>query len=446
MSTNTSMNPAELADVRRHLDVAAIGSELYARVERLYPICRSITGHGVRETLRLIGQEIDLAVTEVPSGTQVFDWVVPPEWNIRDGYVKNSGGEKIVDFAASNLHVLNYSIPVHRKITLAELQPHLFSIPDRPDWVPYKTSYYSPNWGFCLTDRHRQGLKDDEYEVCIDASLEDGHLTFAECVLPGQSDSEVLFSCHICHPSLCNDNLSGITVAVTLAKLLARTARKYSYRFLFIPGTIGAITWLALNEKMTKKIIHGLVLSGLGDPGRLTYKRSRRGNAEIDRIVAHVLQTSGDPHDIQDFTPYGYDERQYCSPGFNLPVGVLSRTAHGRYPEYHTSADNLDFVRPASLTDSLLKSLSIVEVVEGNAVYTNRNPKGEPQLGRRGLYSTMGGHGDSRSSEEALLWVLNLSDGSHTLLDIAERSQLPFQVIRQVASRLRQHELLSETS
>ena len=320
----------------------------------------------------------------------------------------------------------------------------MFSIPDRPDVIPYKTSYYSPNWGFCLTDRQRQSLRDGDYEVHIDASLEDGHLTLGECVLPGNRPDEVLFSCHVCHPSLCNDNLSGITIAVTLAKLLAARSRRLTYRFLFIPGTIGAIAWLALNEKTATRIKHGLVLSCLGDPGKVTYKRSRRGNADIDRAAAHVLATYGDEHEIHDFSPYGYDERQYCSPGFNLAVGSLSRTPHGRFPEYHTSADNLDFVTPASLADSLLKCLAIVDVLEGNVVYTNRNPKCEPQLGRRGLYSTMGGHGDSRAMEQAMLWVLNLSDGLHSLLDIAERSRLPFEVIRRAASILEQHELLSE--
>jgi aminopeptidase-like protein len=431
--------------MRRHLDPQAVGRELYHRVERLYPLCRSITGNGVRETLALIGREIDVAITEVPTGTQVFDWTVPQEWNIRDAYIKDGNGRRIVDFGASNLHVLSYSVPVHQRIRLAELQPHLFSIPDRPDWIPYKTSYYSSNWGFCLTERQRQALQDDDYEVRIDASLEDGHMTLGQCLLPGRSPDEVLFSCHICHPSLCNDNLSGVTVAVSLAKLLAQQPRRYTYRFLFIPGTIGAITWLALNEAAVARIKHGLVLSCLGDRGKVTYKKSRRGNAEIDRVTALTLATSGDEHELRDFSPVGYDERQYCSPGFNLPVGLLSRTPHGRFPEYHTSADNLEFVTPASLADSLLKCLSIIDVLEGNAAYTNRNPKCEPQLGRRGLYSSIGGHSDTGVMEEALLWVLNLSDGTHTLLDIAERSRLPFDIVRTVASTLQQHELLSET-
>jgi len=438
------MDSTRHSDEPRQIDANVLGKELYERVERLYPICRSITGNGVRETLGIIGRDIPLTTTEVPTGTQVFDWTIPREWNIRDAYVKDGQGRKVVDFAASNLHVLNYSVPVDQRIALSDLQPHLFSIPDRPDWIPYKTSYYSPNWGFCLTERQRQSLTDGEYEVRIDSSLEDGHLTFGECVLPGSRQDEVLFSCHVCHPSLCNDNLSGVTVAVTLARLLAAMPRRHTFRFLFIPGTIGAIAWLALNEQAAARIKHGLVLSCLGDPGKVTYKRSRRGNADIDRATAHVLATSGDEHEILDFSPYGYDERQYCSPGFNLAVGLLSRTPHGRFPEYHTSADNLDLVTPASLADSVLKCLAIVDVLEGNGVYTNRNPKCEPQLGRRGLYSAMGGHGDSRAMEQAMLWVLNLSDGLHSLLDVAERSRLPFAVIRRAASILEQHDLLSE--
>jgi aminopeptidase-like protein len=428
----------------RRLDVQAAGSELYNRLVRLFPICRSITGQGVRETLRLIGAEIDLRVHEVPSGTHVFDWIVPQEWNVRDAYIKDSRGNRIVDFARSNLHVLNYSIPICRPVNLAELDEHLFSIPEHPDWIPYKTSYYAPNWGFCLTDRQRQQLKDDKYEVCIDSTLSDGHLTYGELLLPGRQTDEVLFSCHVCHPSLCNDNLSGITVAVELAKLLALGPLRYSYRFLFIPGTIGAITWLARNEAAAARVRHGLVLTCLGDRGRPTYKRSRQGNAEIDRVASHVLESWGGDSEILTFSPYGYDERQYCSPGFNLPVGVLSRTPHGRFSEYHTSADNLDFVTSASLADSLVKCLAIVEILERNKVFLNQNPKCEPQLGRRGLYSALGGHGDTKAFQEALLWVLNLSDGLHSLLDIAERSRLPFSTVRLAATTLEQHALLTE--
>lgn len=434
----------DLATVHAALDPGAVGAELYDRIQRLYPICRSITGAGVRETLRLIGEEIEIVTQEIPTGTAVYDWTVPQEWNIRDAYIKSSAGERVVDFHSSNLHVVSYSVPVQKRLTLSALRSHLHSIPEYPDWIPYKTSYYARDWGFCLAHRQLESLREGEYEVCIDSSLDDGHLTLGQCVLPGRQSDEILVSCHVCHPSLCNDNLSGVSVAVTLARLLANVARRYTYRFLFIPGTIGAITWLALHEKAAARIRHGLVLACVGDRGKLTYKRSRIGSAPIDRTVLHVLQQSGEEFNVVDFSPYGYDERQYCSPGFNLPIGVLSRTPHGRFPEYHTSADNIDFMDPRSLADTLTKCLSILEVLEGDETLLNRNPKCEPQLGRRGVYGSTGGHGGGREAELALLWVLNFSDGYHTLLDIAERAGCSFGTIRAAADTLCAHGLLEE--
>jgi aminopeptidase-like protein len=428
------------------LDVETVGLEAYQRICRLYPICRSITGDGVRETLRVLASEIDIKLVEIASGTPVLDWTIPKEWNIRQAYIKDRAGQRVVDFRSCNLHVVNYSVPIHRWMSRAELEPHLFSIPERPDWIPYKTSYYKETWGFCVSDRARKAMQDDEYEVCIDSSLTDGHLTFGECVLRGRLEEEVLFSCHVCHPALCNDNLSGVAVAVSMAKLLAQVERRYTYRFLFVPGTIGAIAWLALNDAGISRIKHGLVLACIGDRGSLTYKRSRRGDAEVDRAVAVAFRDSGRPHELQDFTPYGYDERQYCSPGFDLPMGVLSRTPHGRFAEYHTSADNLDFVDPISLGDSISACAAIVDILESNRGYRNLCPKGEPQLGRRGLYATMGGHGsDSRRLEEALLWVLNMSDGTRTLLNMAERSRLSFGSLRRAATLLMRHDLLEES-
>jgi aminopeptidase-like protein len=425
------------------LDRSALGSELYDRIRDLYPICRSITGNGVRQTLARLAREIDLRTEEVPTGTAVFDWSIPREWNIRDAYIKGNNGVRIVDFEASNLHVVNYSTPVYAHLTRDELDPHLSSIPEHPDWIPYKTSYYSESWGFCLTHRQRESLREGQtYEVCIDSSLEDGHLTLGHCLLPGREAAEVLISCHACHPSLCNDNLSGISVATTLARLLAQVPRRYTYRFLFNPGAIGAIAWLALHEEAARRVKHGLVLACIGDRGHLTYKRSRRGDADIDRAVRHVLERAGAAFEIREFTPYGYDERQYCSPGFNLPVGVLSRTPHGCFPEYHTSADNLDFVDAASLADSLVTCLDVIDVLEGDGTYLTRNPNGEPQLGRRGLYGGTGGYGEGRQFEMALLWALNLSDGTHTLLDIAQRSGLRFDAIRAAADALVDRELL----
>jgi aminopeptidase-like protein len=423
---------------------SSLGGEIYSLIRELYPICRSITGEGLRETLARIRKEIPLEVHEVPSGTQVFDWTVPKEWNIRDAYVKNTRGERIIDFRRHNLHVVNYSIPVHRKMSLAELRTHLHTLADQPDWIPYRTSYYEENWGFCLSHNQLQRMREEEYEVCIDSALENGSLTYGESYLRGESSAEVLISCHACHPSLCNDNLSSVAIATFLAKYLGEAQLRYSYRFLFIPGTIGAITWLSQNEDHLKAIQHGLVLTCVGDRGHITYKKSRRADAEIDRAMVHVLKHSGRGYDIENFSPYGYDERQYCSPGFNLPVGCLMRTPHGRFPEYHSSADNLELIDPASLAHSLMTCLSVFYVLENNRWYWNQNPKCEPQLGRRGLYRAMGGNRDEKLQETAMLWVLNQSDGEHSLLDIAERSGLAFDTVHDAAGLLVRHGLLKE--
>jgi len=421
-----------------------IGKRMHDLIRELYPMCRSITGNGVRETLSIIAKHIPCKSVEVPTGTKVFDWTVPKEWNISDAYIKNSKGEKIVDFKNSNLHVLGYSIPVQRTISLKELKKHLFTIPENPHWIPYRTSYYNENWGFCLSHNQYLDLTDDRYEVLIDSSLEDGRLTYGESILRGESEQEVLISCHICHPSLCNDNLSGIALTAFLAKYLYQTSPRYTYRFLFVPTTIGSITWLASHESNTSDIRHGLVATNLGDSGKFTYKKSRQGDAEIDLAVTNVLRDSGFDYEIMDFSPYGYDERQYCSPGFNLPVGCLMRTPHGGYPEYHTSADNLDFVKPEYLANSFSVYSSILYILEHNKIYVNRNPKCEPQLGRRGLYDKIGGASDSKAKQMAMLWTLNLSDGEHTLLDISNRSKMPFSLIRDAAGTLAEYGLLKE--
>jgi len=438
----------DVADLKMTINLSDVGQEMYRLISELYPICRSITGNGVRETLNIINRYIPLQVHEVSTETRVFDWIVPKEWNIRDAYVKNANGERVIDFSKSNLHVVNYSVPVRTRLSWVELKERLHTLPDHPDWIPYRTSYYEENWGFCLSYRQFLELEgqDQEYEVCIDSSLEEGHLTYGEWYLEGESTDEVLLSCHVCHPSLCNDNLSGVALTTFLAQYLSRVSLRYSYRFLFIPGTIGSITWLCLNEERVSRIKHGLVVACVGDPGRCTYKRSRRGNAEIDQAVAHVLKHSGRDYEIEDFFPYGYDERQYCSPGFNLPVGCLMRTPHGRYPEYHTSADNLDLVQPEYLTDSFSKYLAVLNVLENNKRYLNKNPKCEPQLGKRGLYGALGGRTDAKVDHLAMLWVLNLADGQHTLLDIADRSELEFDSVRRAADALLEHDLLQECS
>lgn len=424
-------------------DLAEAGRRLHALVTELYPICRSITGPGVRQTLAIVGREIPLEIREVPTGTPVFDWRVPREWSIREAWIKDAAGRRIVDVERLNLHVMSYSVPVHKTVSRAELLAHLHSLPEHPDWVPYRTSYYREEWGFCLAHRQVLELADETYEVCIDSTLADGSLTYGECYLPGESDEEFLFSAHVCHPSLANDNLSGIAVAALLARHLAAAPRRYSYRFLFAPGTIGTITWLAQNEDRLRRIRGGLVLALLGDPGKSTYKKSRQADAAIDRAVLQVLAHSGQEYAVRDFEPFGYDERQYGSPGIDLAVGCLMRTPPDLLPEYHSSGDNPALVRPEALADSFSKCLAAVEVLENDRVYVSRNPKCEPQLGRRGLYRSVGGE-SFRHLERAILWVLNLSDGRHSLVHVAQRSGLPFPMIRQAADALRECGLLAD--
>ena len=423
-------------------DPAQIGASLHQFAAELYPICRSITGNGLRETFARLQKRIPIQLSEVPSGTQVFDWSVPKEWNIRDAYIKDASGRRVVDFQSSNLHVVNYSTPVRAILPLSELKQHLFTLPERPDWIPYRTSYYKETWGFCLSHNQMLALPDGNYEVSIDSTLADGSLTYAECYLPGRSSEEILFSTHACHPSLANDNLSGLAVVAALAEFLANRDLRFSYRLLFAPGTIGAITWLARNRDHVSHIRNGLVLTGIGDSGGFHYKKSRQGNAEIDQAAAHVLRHSGASSEVLEFSPYGYDERQYCSPGFNLPVGCLMRSVWGTFPEYHTSADDLSFIKPGQLAGSLRACVALVDVLEGNRRYNNLSPFCEPQLGKRNLYRSSGGEAIG-TEINARLWVLNFSDGNHSLLDIADRSGLPFATIHDAAELLHQSGLLA---
>lgn len=420
---------------------ALLGKEMYALVEELYPICRSITGDGVRRTLEILSRFVPLTIHEVPSHTKVLDWTVPKEWNIRDAWIKNARGERVIDFRANNLHVVNYSVPVRARMSLADLRPRLHTLPDRPELVPYRTSYYDETWGFCLSHRQLESLPEGEYEVCIDSTLAPGSLTYGELVVPGVTADEILISAHVCHPSLCDDNLSGIAVSVFLARELATwSRRRHSVRFLYAPGTIGAITWLAKNPDGVSRVRHGLTLTCLGDDHPFTYKRTVSGDRVIDRAAAHVL-SSRDGNQVIDFFPYGYDERQYNSPGFRLPVGSLMRGRHGQFPEYHTSGDNLDFVSPQSMVESLQVLRGIVEVLEGDRVYRNLAPYGEPQLGSRGLYRAVGGT-NIPNLQLAMLWVLNLSDGTQGLLEIAHRARMDFRAIRAAADLLELHGLL----
>lgn len=415
---------------------------MHALAADLFPFCRSITGDGVRATLARMSEEVPIEVHEVPTGTPVFDWTVPEEWNIREAWIKGPDGMEVVNFANHNLHVVGYSTAVHETMSLAELKPHLYSLPDQPELIPYRTSYYNRNWGFCLPHRQLEALGDGDYEVFIDATHGDGHLTYGELFIEGAECEEVLISCHGCHPSLANDNLAGAAVAVELARHLASEPRRLSYRFLFIPGTIGSITWLATNEEKIPNIRNGLVITCAGDAGPVSYKQTRDGNALIDRAMKLVFETSGDEFRIMEFHPYGYDERQFNSPGIKIPVGSLMRSQHGTFPEYHTSADNLDFIKPDRMVDTLEKATAAIEVLEHNARYVNLKPMGEPRLGKYGLYGGGGGQRKSDFSELALLWVLNQSDGSKDLLEIAERAGMPFRKILTAARSLEEAGLL----
>jgi aminopeptidase-like protein len=422
-----------------------LGHEIFKLAAEIFPICRSITGDGVRKTLQILGRHIPLSVHEVPTGTQVFDWNIPREWNIKDAYIKSERGERIIDFKKSNLHVLNYSTPVQATLPLEELKAHIFTSPEQPDIIPYRTSYYVERWGFCMSQNQLDALPPGNYEAVIDSSLTDGSLTYAEHVHLGESQDEVLLSAHVCHPSLANDNCSGLALLTRLAQELSTRRTRLTYRFVFAPGTIGAITWLARNESTAHRIKHGLVVSCVGDGGGPTYKKSRRGNSLIDRAVTHVLHHNFPSAAIQEFNPYGYDERQYCSPGFNLPVGLFQRSQYSTFPEYHTSADNLNLIKPHHLAKSYHLIISAIDVLENDRFMLGTNPKCEPALGRRGLYATIGGDKEAPARTMAMLWVLNFSDGQNSLLDIAQRSNLRFSVVKEAALQLERAGLLKTT-
>ena len=447
------------------LELRTIGNDMYELMERLYPITRSITGKGVRKTLKIFQDSIDLQIHEVPTGTKVFDWTVPEEWNIDDAYIMNKNGEKIVDFKKSNIHILQYSEKIEKKIGLEELKKHIFTLPEQPDTIPYRTSFYNKNWGFCMKHKEFLKLDDDEYAVNISSEHKDGSLTYGEFLIKGESTDEILISTYVCHPSLCNDNLSGPVLSLFLAKYFSKQKLHYSIRFLFIPETIGAITWLARNEDNVKNIKHGLVATCLGDSGNLTYKKTRDGDNIIDKIVEEVLIESGKPYKIMDFWPSGSDERQYCSPGFNLPVGSLMRTPYDMFDEYHTSEDNLSFMNKESLRDSFLKYIAVIKKLEdyflvdipkrkipenknsanNNPVFKNLIPKCEPQLGKRRIYDEIGGikKQDSLEQKKAIQWILNLSDGKNSLRDIQARSGLNYDILLDMSELLLKKQLLS---
>lgn len=422
-----------------------LGASLHAMVRDLYPLCRSLTGEGLRETIRRVGKVAPLVIHEVPTGTPILDWEVPQEWAIRRARIETLDGRILVDFADSNLHVVNYSRPVDAVVSRDELARHVHTLPAQPDLIPYRTGYFADDWGFCLRDRLWQSMTDDSYRVVIDSELFDGATTYGECFIPGEIDHEVLISVHCCHPSLANDNLSGISIAAHLAARQSRERRRLGYRFLFVPATIGALSWLSVNEDRVPAIRGGLVLTCIGDPGSFHYKRSRRGNAVIDRAVARVLAERELPHHLLPFSPMGYDERQYCSPGFDLPVGCFMRSPNGTFPEYHTSADNPDLVTRRALSESFDVLCGVLDALDADVTYARLDGRGEPQLGRRGLYRAIGGAA-SNATQPALMWVLNLADGQHSILDMAERSGLPIAQLAAAGRIARDHDLVREVS
>ncbi len=417
------------------------GEEMYSLARRLFPICRSLTGDGVRETLSILREIIPIETHEVPSGTQAFDWEIPPEWNIRDAYIKDDTGKRVVDFAESNLHVVGYSIPFEGRLSLQELNEHLYSLPEQPDLIPYITSYYSPRWGFCLTHRQRETLAEGTYEVCVDSTLEPGSLTYADLLIKGSSDRQILISTYVCHPSMANNELSGPIVATFLARqLLELKNLRYSYRFVFAPETIGSIVYLSKHlEELREKVIAGYVVTCAGDPGPFSYLQTPNGDSLVDKVTKHVLENSGEEYMLYDFLTRGSDERQYCSPGVNLPIGSLMRTKYGEYP-YHTSGDNLSFVTAGGLAGSLALYGRCLETIEQNATY-RVTVCGEPQLSKRGLYPTL----STKESGKLVRRMMNLlafSDGSRDLLSVAERIGEPVWELFPIVDRMLEHDLL----
>jgi aminopeptidase-like protein len=424
----------------------ATGAELHGLAARLFPIARSLTGPGLRETLGVL-EEVAGAPMEIhrwATGTQVFDWTIPEEWTIRDAWIRDPDGRKVVDFADSNLHVLGYSEPVHRRLSLEELQGHLHSLPELPHAIPYLTSYYARRWGFCLPHERRERLAPGEYEVMIDADLGPGHVELGEVTLPGERDDEILFSTYVCHPSLANNELSGPVVAAHLARHLRDRPRRFTYRILFLPETIGSIAYLhRFGDRLLERLRAGYVITCAGDPGPFTYKRSRRGDSLADRTAEHVLRAAGAPHRVVDFFPSGSDERQFCSPGFDLPVGSLMRTMYGTYPEYHTSLDDLEFVTPDGLGGTLQMYVAIVDALEANETLATTVPHCEPQLGKRGLYPTLGSGRERQERVNDMMWLLNLCDGTRDLLAVAERAGRPLTALAPIVAELKAAGLLS---
>ena len=438
-----SMNAARIVAPDLPLSSGDAGQAMHGLAARLFPICRSITGPGVRRTLHILQEFIPLQVHEVPTGTQVFDWTIPKEWIIRDAFIADSGGRRIVDFQRNNLHLVGYSIPVDQRMSLEELNAHLFSLPDQPDAIPYVTSYYKERWGFCLSHRQRLALNPGTYHVLVDSELKDGSLTYGECIIPGASEREVFLSTYVCHPSMANNELSGPVVAAFISRWIQSQPRYYTYRLVFVPETIGSITYLSRHlDDLKSRIIAGFNLSCLGDERAFSYVGSRYGNTMADKIARHVLQSMSPDYITYSFLDRGSDERQYCSPGADLPVVCLCRSKYGAYPEYHTSLDDLRLVTPAGLAGGYEMVRRCLELLENNFIY-KINCIGEPCLGKRGLYPTLSQQG-SADSVKLMMDFIAYADGKNDLVSIAERIGASFQDLLPIVSKLRDANLISQ--
>ncbi|MCH5309001.1 MAG: DUF4910 domain-containing protein [Prevotella sp.] len=420
------------------------GEVMYGLAERLFPICRSITGNGFRDSLSLIREVVpEIKVSEVPSGTEVFDWTVPKEWNIKGGYIRNMQGETIIDFRNSNLHVLGYSIPIHQVVSREELLEHVYTQPETPDWIPYVTSYYKERWGFCMSERQKQQLTDAQYEVCIDSTLEDGSLTYGELLLPGKSADEILFSTYLCHPSMANNELSGPCVQTELIKYVqALPERRYTYRFVFIPETIGAITYLSRNlEGLQQHVKAGFVLTCVGDDRTYSYVSTKYEDTLADRVLENVLKHHYPTYKKYSYLQRGSDERQYGAAGVDLPVCAFCRSKFHKYPEYHTSADDMSLISPEGLQGAYEAMVKVIDALENNHHY-QMLCKCEPQLGKRGLYPTISQKG-TYDSVRTMQHFIAYADGKNDLIGISNILGVPIDQLIPIKNQLLEHHLIT---
>jgi aminopeptidase-like protein len=419
--------------------------EIESYFDRLWPICRSITGNGLRQSLKIIQELVPLELHEVPTGTNVFDWTIPKEWNITEAYIVTPEGKRIADMHVNNLHIVNYSIPVNAEISFDELKKHLHYIEEMTDSIPYITSYYKETWGFCLSYNEFKKLNDQGiYKVVINSSLTEGSLTYGECVLKGEAEEEILFSTYLCHPSMANNELSGPLVQAFLyKKIAALPKRKYSYRFVFAPETIGVIAFLQKTGMYLKeKLLAGYVLTCCGDSGNFVYKQTKNPDSVTDKISHHVLKHQSIPYEVIPFSVGGSDERQYCSPGFNLPVGSLTRSMYQRYKEYHTSLDNKSFISFEAMKKTILVYFKFIEAFELNGIYTNTMPYCEPQLGKRGLYPSSVAPTDQRAALHRMMHLITWCDGSHDVLTIAEKRKESISEYKEILEKLEAQSVL----